>query len=511
MVQTVLRAAAYVRVSSYQESQEKSIADQVRMLNEIIDKDETLVNVGTYIDQGVTGKYQAKRKQFLKLIKDCQEGLVDVIYCKQIKRFGRNALETMTTIEKLRTMGIPIRFVMDDIDTIVDRDCSRLAMLASIAEDERDNMQDLMIWSMHKRLEQGHYLFCGDLLFGYRSDENHNLVIVPEEAVAVRYIFEHYARGDKYREIAAWLTAHGFKTRKGNDFCKSSINDIIKNEKYYGTMIVGKSRMEGYKVKKNNGENPKYIFENHHEGIITKELFDECQTLTASRRKPQKADYSRTDEMKGKIFCGQCGNLFIRQGRTNCVNDFAQIAFVCGKAVRTQRRGCRNKLQRIGTLEDAFVAVYNFLSENKDVLKTFVTENPEFLEIEEKLNDMLAAEKRYFELEIKGLFNDQMKKNHTKLVGEMLELQERKRVMLNRNIAISNCNASLKKMKEVLKKTKTISKFDGELFTIIVKKVLIMDRNTLIYELNSGHRIKVEVDDYYKTRDEIRRVYDITE
>lgn len=511
MVQNALKAAAYVRVSSYHESQEKSIADQVRMLNEIIDKDETLVNVGTYIDQGVTGKYQAKRKQFLKLIKDCQEGLVDVIYCKQIKRFGRNALETMTTIEKLRTMGIPIRFVMDDIDTIVDRDCSRLAMLASIAEDERDNMQDLMIWSMHKRLEQGHYLFNGDLLFGYRSDENHNLVIVPEEAVAVKYIFEHFAQGDKYKDIAAWLTAHGFKTRKGNDFCKSSINDIIKNEKYYGTMIVGKSRMEGYKVKKNNGENPKYIFEDHHEGIISKELFDACQALSASRRKPQTQDYSRSDAMRGKIFCGQCGNVYIRQGRTKFVNEFAKIIFSCGKAVRTQRRGCRNKLQRIGTIEDSFVAVYNYLLENKAVLSKFITENEEFLAIEARLEEMLASEKRYFELEVKGLLNDQMKKNHTKLVGEMLELQEKHRQFLLRNAEISNCNSHLKQMQEVLKKTGPLAKYDADIFTIFVKKILVMDKNNLIYELNSGHRIKVEVDDYYSTRDEIRRVYDITE
>ena len=147
------RAGSYVRVSTYQESQEKSITDQVRMLNEIIDKDETLVNVGTYIDQGVTGKYQTKRKQFLALMKDCMEGKIDVVYCKQMSRFGRNALETMQAIEKLRSIGVAVRFVLDDIDTIVDKDCSRLAMLASIAEDERDNLQDTMTWSFHRRLE----------------------------------------------------------------------------------------------------------------------------------------------------------------------------------------------------------------------------------------------------------------------------------------------------------------------------------------------------------------------
>lgn len=505
------RAAAYVRVSTYQEKQEKSIADQVRMLNEIIDNDDSLVNVGTYIDQGVTGKYQTKRKQFLQLVKDCVEGKVDVVYCKQIKRFGRNALETMTTIEKLRSIGVAIRFVMDDIDTIEDKDCSRLAMLASIAEDERDNMQDLMIWSMHRRLEQGHYIFRPDMLFGYTLDEHKNMVVVPEEAVAVRHIFEAFSNRRPYKEIIAWLNEHGFKTRKGNEFCKSSITDILVNEKYYGAMIIGKTRNEGLKRVKNNGESEMYVFENHHEPIIDKALFDKCAEVRLSRRTVPKADYSRTDSFKGKVFCGQCGGLYIRQGRTNCVSDFSQIAFSCGKAVRTGRRECRNKLQRIGTLEDGFIAVFNYLLGNKAVLQDIVTDNSEYAEISEQINELLETEKKYFELEVKGLLNEQMKKNHTKLVGTMLTLQDRKKELLTRNYEISTCNANLKKIQKLLKTATPMVKFDGEICSMMLKKLIVMDRNTLVYELTSGHRIKVEVDDYYKTRDEIRRVYAITE
>lgn len=501
------RAASYVRVSTYQDSQEKSITDQVRMLNEIIDKNDSLVNVGTYIDQGATGKYQTKRKQFLALYKDCMEGKVDVIYCKQMSRFGRNALESMQAIEKLRAIGVAVRFVMDDIDTIEDKDCSRLAMLASLAEDERDNLQDTMIWSFHRRLEQGHYIFRPDMLYGYGLDKDKNMVVIPEEAVAVRYIFEEYAKGTPVVSICKWLNENGYRTRKNGEFTKSSIGDILLNEKYYGDMIIGKWRTDGPRRVKNNGESEMYLFENHHEPIISKELFDKCVAVRASRHRPIVQNYERAEPFRKKVFCGQCGSLLICQGRTNCTHDFAKIAFVCGKAVRTGRKGCRNKLQRIGTLEDSFTAVFNYLLENKSTLNDIVTDNEEFNGITVRLEELREAEKKYFELEVKGLMNEQMKKNHTRLVGEMLELEDRRKEFLTRNFEISRCNQNLKKLQAVLKTAKPMEEFEAAMCDLFVKRILVMDRNNLVYELTSGHKVKVEVDDYYKTRDEIRRVY----
>lgn len=501
------RAASYVRVSTYQEKQEKSLADQIAMLNKIIDDDDTLINVGTYIDQGITGKYQSKRKQFLKLVRDCIEGRIDVVYVKQMRRFGRNTLETIQTIEKLRAYGVAIRFVMDGIDTIEDRGCSRLTMLANMAEEERDSLQETMIWSFQHRMEQGDYVFRPDLLFGYALNKNKEMVIVEKEAKAVRYIFETYAAGGRVVDIETWLNEHGYITRKGNPFCKSSIGDILQNEKYYGDLLIGKTRMDGPRRVRNEGESPMYLHEGHHEGIISKELFDKCQEVRQSRHYTTKKDYSDSDIFCKKVYCGQCGSLYFRQGRVNCVSDFSQTAFACGLAVRSKRSKCRNKLQRIGTLKDGFVAVYNFLYDNRSTLNEIVVENEEYNEIVERLKELCESEKMYFEAEVKGLMNEQMKRNHTRLVGEVLKLEKRKRFLLSRNFEISSCNHNLKKCNKVLRETGKIADFRDELFDLFVQKVLVMDRNNLVYELTSGHKISVEVLDNYKTRDEIRRVY----
>lgn len=100
-----------------------------------------------------------------------------------------------------------------------------------------------------------------------------------------------------------------------------------------------------------------------------------------------------------------------------------------------------------------------------------------------------------------------MKKNHTRLVGEMLTLEDRRKELLTRNFEVSTFNRNLKKMQAVQKTAKPMKVFDPKVFDLFVQRILVMDRNNLIYELACGHKVKVEVVDYYKTRDEIGRVY----
>ena len=146
------------------------------------------------------------------------------------------------------------------------------------------------------------------------------------------------------------------------------------------------------------------------------------------------------------------------------------------------------------------MAVFNYLLENRSVLSDIVTDNEEFNEVTARLDELRESEKKYFELEVKGLMNEQMTKNHTRLVGEMLQLEEKRKAFLTRNYEI-------KKFQKILKTAKPMTTMDAEMCDLFVKRILVMDRNNLIFELTSGHKVKVEVLDFYKTRDEIRRVY----
>ena len=127
----------------------------------------------------------------------------------------------------------------------------------------------------------------GKPLFGYRYTEDKKYEIDEVEAVAVRLIFDEYIAGKGYVEIAKTLNNRGYRTRRGNEFSKNSMHDIIVNRRYIGTAILGKNRME--RNGKRNSHRPDHedmlIIENICPAIITDEVFKAAQAEMQARKK----------------------------------------------------------------------------------------------------------------------------------------------------------------------------------------------------------------------------------
>ena len=90
------RVAAYVRVSTDGEEQIQSFNSQKEYYQDKISKNKEWVMVGIYADEAITGTKTDKRDQFLKMISDCEAGLIDVVITKSISRFSRNLVDTLT-------------------------------------------------------------------------------------------------------------------------------------------------------------------------------------------------------------------------------------------------------------------------------------------------------------------------------------------------------------------------------------------------------------------------------
>ena len=60
------------------------------------------------------------------------------------------------------------------------------------------------------------------------------MVIVPEEARWVKYIFERYLAGDSMLGIAKTLNANGVRTHRGNQFENRTVEYILHNHMYIG-------------------------------------------------------------------------------------------------------------------------------------------------------------------------------------------------------------------------------------------------------------------------------------
>ncbi len=113
------------------------------------------------------------------------------------------------------------------------------------------------------------------------------MVIEPDEADTVRFIYANYLGGVPVKEIAAMLTAAQIPTVKGlEEWPVGSIYNILRNEKYCGDVINQKTVTPDFldhKVVKNRGQERKYIVRNHHPAIIERSDWEKVQAMLSDR------------------------------------------------------------------------------------------------------------------------------------------------------------------------------------------------------------------------------------
>ena len=94
------------------------------------------------IFRGSVATNEVKRK----MIKDCEDGKIDIILTKEVSRFARNTVDTLNYTGKLSQLGINVIFMNDDIDTN-DKDGElRLTIIASIAQEGSRKISERVKW-----------------------------------------------------------------------------------------------------------------------------------------------------------------------------------------------------------------------------------------------------------------------------------------------------------------------------------------------------------------------------
>lgn len=276
-----LRVAAYARVSHAELLQ--SLSNQVSYYSELIQNHSEWEYKGVYVDSAITGRNIKQRKEYQRLIQDCKEGKIDVILTKSISRFGRNTIDLLKTIRELRRLNVSVRFEKENIDTMTTDGELLLTLLVSIAEEESKAIGQNIKWRVKEKFQQGLPHSPQDM-YGYRWQED-AYVIELHEASIIQQIYEWYLNGHSPTQIAKILNEKREKTRKGNAFTRSVIHNILSQDTYTGRLILQKTYRVAHKGRSvmNQGEHTKYIVEQAHEPIISKEQFEEVQQVKATR------------------------------------------------------------------------------------------------------------------------------------------------------------------------------------------------------------------------------------
>ena len=218
----------------------------------------------------------------LKLVEDCEKGLIDLVITKSISRLSRNTTDCLALVRKFLNYDVYIIFEKENIHTGSMESELMLAILASMAESEVRSISENEKWSIKKRFQNGTYIFSYPP-YGYTNVDG-EMVIVPEQAEIVKQIFADCLAGKSTHIIAKELNERGIPSRKGGKWTGGTINGILTNEKYIGAALYQKTYTdENFKRKRNYGEEEQYYCEDHHEPIIDKDTFEKAKEAIRQR------------------------------------------------------------------------------------------------------------------------------------------------------------------------------------------------------------------------------------
>ena len=321
-----LRVAAYCRVSTDSEEQLSSYENQLAYYTEKIMKEPGWTMAGVFADEGITGTSTCKRKEFLRMIRQCRQGKIDMILAKSVSRFARNTVDTLNFTRELRGLGIPVIFEEQNINSIYPESEFLITLHGAFAQAESESTSSRVRWGKRQAMRSGHVTMQYKQLLGYEKGPDGKPRIVPEQAETVRFIYDRYLAGDSIREIKAALECRKIPTVSGKEvWMGSHIRNILTNEKYCGDALLQKTFIQdciSKKVIPNTGQLPKYLIQNHHEGIVSRETFDAVQLEMARRNAKAGATRKSTPTGRGKysgkyalsnlLFCGECGTAYRR-------------------------------------------------------------------------------------------------------------------------------------------------------------------------------------------------------
>jgi DNA invertase Pin-like site-specific DNA recombinase len=320
-----LKVCGYGRVSSGKDAMLHSLAAQVDYFSKLITNNPEWEYAGVYADEAKTGTKETC-EGFQSMLTACLEGKVDLIVTKSISRFARNTLTVLESVRLLRDLNIDIFFEEQNIHSLSADGELMLTLLASFAQEESLSASENQKWRIRKHFENG-IQGNGSAPLGYRF-EGDNLIIVPEEAEIVRFVFTEYLSGTGRTAIAKML-----RSRYGLPTTHMGVYDMLRNEKYCGDLLLQKYFITDHiskHQKKNKGQKPQYAVKGNHEPIISRKVFAATQAEIARRinshhqRDPVYGKFTYT----GLIKCGTSGRAYVCK-HTAFGSKYDKMAWVC--------------------------------------------------------------------------------------------------------------------------------------------------------------------------------------
>lgn len=495
-----LRVAAYCRVSTDSDEQATSYEAQVEHYTEYIQKNPDWAMAGIYADDGISGTNTKKRTEFNRMIDACMDGEIDMVITKSISRFARNTLDCLKYIRQLKDRSIPVFFEKEAINTMDAKGEVLITIMASLAQQESQSLSQNVKLGLQFRYQNGQVQVNHNRFLGYSKDAEGNLVIDTAQAEVVKRIYREYLEGYSMDKIAAGLEADGVLTGAGKTkWHTSTINKILRNEKYIGEALLQKTYTTDFLNKtrvKNYGLVPQYYVEDNHEAIIPREIFLRVQEELVRRRvvntsaNGKKRSYSCNHCFSQLIVCGDCGEMFRRIHWNN--RGCKSIVWRCISRLEPTGHECHVRTVNEQELEGIVIKALNELLSHRESYHNQLQQN-----IATVIRASATASTDTIDEKLLALQQELLKKANNKeaydeIADEIFRLRGLKQQTVVDTVTRDEQIGRITALQDFIRsQTADLTEFDETLVKRWVQKITVWpDRYTI--ELKSGLSVDIE-------------------
>lgn len=263
----------YCRVSTADKDQLSSLSNQISALTRTVSHVEQWRLADTFVDIA-SAKTASPRKEFERMLRECEAHNISVILTKSISRFGRDTLDTLQAIRRLQNSGTRVIFEQENIDTDNLDSEMMISVIESFAQAENESRSENIRMGLSFKAAMGTSGLYNRKLYGYDKTDEGRLVINKEQANVVRDIFRWYISGKSVLGIIRELENNGVTSPTGKPkWSKRTVEKLLENEKYIGTVRLRESVSGDYE----------YMIRDNHPPIITEDVFRDAQVEKENR------------------------------------------------------------------------------------------------------------------------------------------------------------------------------------------------------------------------------------
>lgn len=346
-----------------------------------------------YCDDGKSGKDVRHRPEFMQMMSDAKDGLIDRIIVKKYDRFSRNMREYLNITDELDRYGVGVISLSEPFNTETKEGRMMRNNLLNFAEFERETIAARVKDAYStKAVETGFYQ-GGKMFFGFQSSRQTingktGSVLVPSEAAqTVIAEYEVYKDpGTSLLDVVNYIKAHDLPTSSitGNApinriIDRSEISRILENPLYVradknvyefflsrGFTIIDDidafDGVHGLMWHKQKSED-RFIKVGYHEGLVDSETWLAVQDKKSHNHQIPRSRGELKSWLVGLTKCGHCGRaLLINYGYSVDKSKIWRY-YIC-TGLKTIK-GCSRKTERLKVRpDDVESAVYKAMKEH---------------------------------------------------------------------------------------------------------------------------------------------------